>query len=276
MNADGKRVWGDEVLNMDAARIAFCDTLGNGAKREIVVADALHNLAVLDVFAEPVMTALFRHRGNLGGNIWSGDLDGDGKDELLAGCSLLDDDGKLIDSLPLGGPADGVVVLDADEAAGVARRICVFSAAFGLYMFNAAALLGRQLNALNIRSARVGNFAPRQCLAGRFAPDIPGAQLALVEGGTLSRVILLDASGSRLWTVEFNCAVQIQALHMRVGELLLVGWNGGFAALDGSGKTCFRIDDAGIEHSIVLRAYHSGSDAVGAFNSQTLKIYALD
>ncbi len=133
--------WGDETLNMDVASIAFCDTQGSGGKREIIVKDDYHNLAVLDTQSEPVLHAIFQHRGNLGGKPWSGDIDDDGKDEILCGYSLLDHDGTLIASLPLGGHARSVTVIDDEPEPGTRRRtVFICAGNEGLIVLDADAL----------------------------------------------------------------------------------------------------------------------------------------
>ncbi len=107
--------WGDETLNMKVQRLSFCDTQGNGGKKEIIVTDDNYNLAVLDPLAEPVLHPILTYRGNVGGTPWSGDIDQDGKDEISAGASIIDDNGSKIAALPLWGNVESVLALNSSE-----------------------------------------------------------------------------------------------------------------------------------------------------------------
>lgn len=263
--------WGDETLNMNVAHIDFCDTQGSGGQREIAVRDAFHNLAVLDPMSEPILQPLFTHRGNLGGDLWAGDLDGDGKDELIAGFSILDDDGKRLASLTPGGEPHSVLVADPLNDDGAEKRVYFAAGSAGLLALNAQALQSL---------ARTGSCTPSELRAAKLRADLPGLQFVAVENeSTHQRVTLLDSSLNEIWTRTFDTSI---------GKMEAVNWTGkpeallfrataaGCALIDGHGDIVVEspANSANILSACVLKKYcPDGCDAIAAWNNRELSIY---
>ena len=88
----------------------FCDFRGTGHDSDIVIKTRYTNLWALNDKLE----TLWHAKCNTGHYPYAYDVDGDGKDELSIGYSLIDDDGKFIWSLDdkVKDHADGVAIVD--------------------------------------------------------------------------------------------------------------------------------------------------------------------
>lgn len=201
--------WGDETLNMNVASIHFCDTQGTGAKKEILIKDDFHNLAVLDTLSEPMLHPILRHRGNLGGVPCIGDIDGDGKDEIFCGYSLLDDDGTTLATLALGGYARSAHVHNLNSSDGAPARVLICAGDEGLIALDLQALLAGKYASGIPRAARfrigadalhVGKFR-----ANLLRDEIVVSQLAISHSGRDGRVSLFT------WELEQICSDYLDA-----------------------------------------------------------------
>lgn len=259
--------WGDETLHMDVSQIAFCNTEGGSGRREILLKDDFHHLVVLDVSLQPI----FRHRGNHGRFPWIGDIDGDKKDEILAGYSMLDDDGKSAWSIALSDHAYAIAALDLLAPGGQNKRAIIAAGAEGLLILDA-----------KLRKASFsqigGGHAARLGIA-RYRADLPGLQVAV--GGlwnTPGLFSLFDASGKRLWSRELD-APGAMAIPVnwtgRAEELLLYSMSPGAGLLDGHGDTVVEAPGRGpctfFDVSPVLSA--DGRDRIVAWNRDELAVY---
>jgi rhamnogalacturonan endolyase len=102
----GKRLKEDHYYRIVGDSIYFCDLRGTGADRDILLKDRYNNLWAYTWDLEE----LWHFSGNVGHYPMAYDVDGDGKDEILVGYTLLDDDGTKLWSLDLGDHADGVAI----------------------------------------------------------------------------------------------------------------------------------------------------------------------
>ncbi len=273
--------WGDETLNMNVASIAFCDTQGNGGRREILIKDDYHNLAVLDTMSDPILHALFRHRGNTGGEPWVGDIDGDGKDEIFCGYSLLDDDGRVMCALPIGGRARSVCVEKA--TAEMPARAFVCAGEDGLFVLDLETLKrGGYARELPV-SARVGGIYPEALQFARFRTDVPGLQILAVQrlgekgfekGRGWARWTLFDQELHRLWSFDLdNHAGRGEPVQWRkdgTTDFLVTGLGGGL--LDGLNETAVTTPKL-YDVAKVARGYCAdGRDAVLGIYENELQI----
>lgn len=100
----GEKIWGDCLY--------FCDFTGKGYDSDLVIKDRYKHL-----WAYSSDLKLLWHTGCTTGHYpFAKDIDGDGKDELMIGYTLFDDDGKVLwqkDSV-LQDHADGVAIVDFD------------------------------------------------------------------------------------------------------------------------------------------------------------------
>ena len=263
--------WGDESLNMNVAQIAFCNTLGNGGAREILLKDDFHHLAVLDSMLQP----LFRHRGNHGHYPWIGDIDGDTKDEIIAGYSFIDDDGKSLWSLALGDCQNAIAVLDPLNPGGKNLRIIMCAGDEGLLMLNAKS----PVPAGPSTPVRVRRGSVSRLSIAKFRADLPGLQIASSTfWGGPGLLNLHDATGKLLWSRELADAGVLAAPVNWTGqpeELMLCSMTPGSGLFDGHGNlvvdapengpyTCY---DTSTEFS------SDGRDAVLAWDQDNLAVY---
>ncbi len=72
--------------------IILADLTGRGARRDVILKDRYRNLWALD----NEFHLLFTHSGNLGHFPWAADVNQDGFDEVMAGYDLLDHTGRLL------------------------------------------------------------------------------------------------------------------------------------------------------------------------------------
>ena len=272
--------WGDETLNMNVAWIGFCDTQGNGGKREIIVRDEYHNLAVLDPMAEPVLHPIITHRGLLSGGAWIGDIDADGKDEIIAGYSLLDHDGTLLNSLAPGGEPSQLLVLQDNDSPSSPRRVLIGAEYSGLFAFDLDLIRTWNGRGARGRTARVSNHSPSVIRAAKFLRELPGVQIAVLEdASTLPRVVLYDGELNRLWTREVD-ELDPESFHTikwtgNGEELLMAGIKPGMGLMDGSGDIVVEIPaETFASNCSVVKGYcPDGRDAIAAWNSDELVIY---
>jgi hypothetical protein len=144
---------------------------------------------------------LWEWRGNTGHHPWPDDVDGDGKDELFCGYTLLDDDGKEIWRLkpePEG---------HADTAR-VCRDLDGKSPNVPWYLTTCCG--GGDLIVTDRRGDRLWQMRPKVTLhfqsarAAEIRPDIPGKEIVVdVAGDPLpspDRLMLLDSRGNVVGT----------------------------------------------------------------------------
>jgi hypothetical protein len=269
--------WGDETLNMDVAAIDFCDTQGSGGKKEIVLRDN-YNLAVLDPLAEPALHAIFRHRGNVRGGIWIGDIDEDGKDEIFAGCSFLDDDGALKASLKSGATETSLTVVDPLDENGTDKRAYISAKLGGLLVLS---LKGFYANALHADEAalRIQHCSPGGFNAGKFRADLAGLQFAALEEQS---VTFLDAGANRIWSREFEVRLpqggaEAHVLNWtnRTEKLLVLPMRLGGGLIDGHGDVVVEFPSGAPKHYCgIIKGYCTdGRDAILAWDADKLEIY---
>jgi rhamnogalacturonan endolyase len=168
------RILGDSLF--------FCDLRGLGADRDIILKDRYRNLWAYTDKLEP----LWHLTLNTGHYPYACDVDGDGKDELAIGYSLVSSNGKIIWSLDdqLKDHADGVAILPFKAGAEL-RFLCAASDEG----FILADLKGKILEHLQLGHVQNPTVAD-------FRPDLPGLETVTINfWGNQGIVNLFDADG---------------------------------------------------------------------------------
>jgi outer membrane protein assembly factor BamB len=172
------------------------DLTGRGLSGEWLLKDRYRNVWAMDGSGR----VLWRHVGNPGHYPWVYDFDGDGRDEVMAGYTLLDHDGRPLWTCEgLTEHADCIWVGDVNGDGEPENAIG--GSAVVLYDRH-----GREL----WRYTDV--IEPQHLAIGRFRPGLPGLQIAGVDRivreddgrGRVGKdaVFLLDGSGRLLWKEE--------------------------------------------------------------------------
>jgi len=195
--------------------IVIANLRGGPRPRDIILKDRYRRLwAVTDTFE-----LLWTHEGNVGHFPWAHDVNGDGRDEVMAGYDLLDADGrKLWTCRDLDDHADciwvGDVNGDGTNELVIGGSVTVMYAPDGRELWRYA-----------------GSIESQHVALGKFRSDVPGLQIAgldRIERGDTGvptrgkdAMFLLDGEGRELWKEERTTS----------GWLTIVetmrGWDGG-------------------------------------------------
>jgi rhamnogalacturonan endolyase len=161
----------------------FCDFRGLGADRDLVIKDRYRNIWAYTDKLEP----LWHLALNTGHYPYAFDIDGDGKDELAIGYSLVSHDGRKIWSLDgqLEDHADGVAILPFKDGAPP-RFLCAASDE-GFFLADLKGNLIEHLQLGHVQNPSVGNYRP----------DLPGLETATINfWGNQGIVSCFDADGN--------------------------------------------------------------------------------
>jgi len=172
------------------------DLTGRGYCGERLLKERYRNVWAVDGSGR----VLWRHEGNPGHYPWVHDLDGDGKDEVMAGYTLFDHDGRPLWTCEgLTEHADCIWVGDVNGDGE--PEIAIGGSAVVLCDRH-----GRELWRYE------GAVEPQHLALGRFRPDLPGLQIAGVDRivreddgrGRQGRdaLFLLDGAGRLIWKEE--------------------------------------------------------------------------
>ncbi|WP_225948297.1 hypothetical protein [Paenibacillus sp. OAS669] len=173
--------------------IIIANLTGGDHARDVILKDRYHRMWAFNSEFE----LLWTHEGNPGHFPWPFDLNGDGRDEVMAGYDLLDPDGKLLWSCrDLEDHADCIWIGDVN---GDGQPELVIGGSVTV-MYDAS---GQELWRYD------GSVESQHVALGKFRSDLPGLQVAgldrIIRGdGRGSRkgkdaIFLLDAKGQEVW-----------------------------------------------------------------------------
>lgn len=169
----------------------FCDLEGQGHDGNLVIKDRYRYLWTYNADLEPVWEASC----TTGHYPYAFDTDGDGKDELLMGYTLFDDDGSMLWSLDdrISDHADGVAIVEYREGEDP-QFICAASDE-GLFFADMAGKILRHHYIGHVQNPAVANFRD----------DLPGLETVSVNfWGNQGIIHLFDSGGEIYADLEPN------------------------------------------------------------------------
>lgn len=261
--------------------IAFADFEGRGYAGNVVVKTRYDKAWALNEDLKP----MWSFEGNTGHYPWPYDFDGDGRDELVCGYSLIDDDGAPKWRLDLPGHSDGTVVANVDgdgkNGAEVGYATC------GGNKLVLVSEGGKVRWSQDVRHAQ-------HLIAGDFRPDIPGLELVGVDRGNdrsasgEDYIILFRHDGKPVWWQKradegknrwLSVITTVRNWDGREGDLILGYRRGGTTPptlYDGHGRVVARFPFGNPEHQHF--AQHAdidgnGSEEIIVWDEKQIRIY---
>lgn len=175
---------GDKYNRILGDCIFFCDLLGKGRDSDIIIKDRYWNLWAFDEHLDLLWSQSCRtgHYPN------ALDIDRDGRDEVAAGYTLIDDNGDIIRSMDdeLGDHADGVAITSMSPSVDTTLNVIYAASDWGTVITD---LQG------NIKKHHVVGHVQNPAIAN-FRSDMPGLEMVTINfWGNQGIVHLYDASG---------------------------------------------------------------------------------
>ncbi|SFD54226.1 Repeat domain-containing protein [Paenibacillus catalpae] len=255
--------------------IIVANLTGGPYPGDIILKDRYRRLWALD----RDFKLLWKHEGNPGHFPWVFDLDGDGRDEVMAGYDLLDHDGRLLWSChDLDDHADciwvGDVNGDGEPELVIGGSVTVMYDRQGKELWRYA-----------------GSVESQHIALGRFCPELPGLQIAGLDrlvreddgkGQTgKDALFLLDSEGQELWKEDRKTPGWLTIIEPLRGwtenspDYILAYRRGGgvFPTLyDGARNAIVEFPSEG--YAVHADLWGSGEEQVIIYNSDSAAIYA--
>lgn len=189
-------------LNVDAIRIV--NVSGYEKPREIMIKDRYSRLWILD---SDLNVKWFFSKYNTGHFPYSYDFDGDGKDEIFSCYNMIDDDGRLMWSLPVHTDHTDEIIagkMDPDND----EFLAIVSGWEGvMFIKKDGTIFFKKINGHGQRIS-----------TGSYCKNIPGLQICTTTyWGNNGIIYMYDCKGNELWHKEALCNGNIIAP---------VNWNG--------------------------------------------------
>ncbi|MCG3199921.1 MAG: hypothetical protein GHCLOJNM_04449 [bacterium] len=169
----------------------FCDLRGVGRATDMILKDRYQTAWALNSDLE----TLWVIQCNTGHYPYAADVDGDGKDEVAIGYSLLDDNGKALWSHDGGikDHADGVALVRLEDKPDAEMRFLCAASDEGFFLADMAGKILKHHYFGHIQNPAVADFRP----------DLPGLETVSVNyWGNQGIIRFYDSSGEQLHSFE--------------------------------------------------------------------------
>jgi len=243
--------------------IAFADLAGRGARRDVLLKDHYHHLWAFSSEMEP----LWSFCGNIGHFPFVADLDGDGRDEIVAGYHTLDSGGRILENLHFGDHADAIFA--GDIQGWGEPRVVRAGGDDGLLI---SSFRGDLLVVHHGHVQRLG--------IGNFRPDRPGLEYVLCTyWGAPGIVALIDGGGKLVWSrAQPVCGNTLQPVNWTGDGRELIYYSahpehGGLHGADGERVVAFPDDGHPELCSEVLDLFGTGRDNLVVWDTEAVWIY---
>ena len=230
-----RRLKEDRFARIVGDSISFCDLAGRGRPQEILVKDRYNNAWAYTHDLKP----LWHYPGNVGHFPMFYDIDGDGKDEVFIGYTLIDHDGAVLWELPVGDHADGVAV--GKFGPGDDIRVIIAASDEGMLWVRPDGSIERNVRVGHSQTVTVANLVPER----------PGYEVATVTfWGNPGIIVIFDPSGEILYreevTAPWGTALSPVNWDGSGQELLLLSGHPSLGGMmDGTGDVVVRFPDDG-------------------------------
>lgn len=183
----GRMLQEDVTYRICGDALRFCDLAGRGAARDFIIKDRYHNAWAYS----PDLHPLWQFSGDTGHYPFNYDIDGDGRDEVMIGYTMLNAEGAVLWTHTFSDHVDGIAIgpFGPAEETGIAL---------------ACGNEGVMLLDLNGRIVHRDIPGHAQCVnVAKLRNDIPGLQIATITYWTNPGIVVVyDWQGRRLHVSE--------------------------------------------------------------------------
>lgn len=255
-------------VNVDAIRMA--DLRGVGRPTDILIKDRYSRVWAYDNELNPLW---FFHEGITGHFPYTVDIDGDGKEEMFVGYHMVDDDGRLMWTLPVPTDHTDEILIGRWNPDVAEPQIAIASGDEGFMIANLQGEIVKKHMLGHVQRVSVGNYRP----------DLKGLELCVVTyWGYQGIVYVFDCKGELLHEFEPTSNGNLLTPVNWTGDgrdLILLNGNvthGGL--MDGEGRVVVRFPDDGHPDlcAEVIDLTGDGRDEIALWDAQRMYIYTQD
>ncbi len=178
----------DDLFRIPGDCVSFADLRGIGRRGDIMVKDRYSNVTAYD----ENLNRLWRFHGNTGHFPAPADIDGDGRDEVMIGYTMVDDDGTALWRIEVADHQDAIAIAPIDPARGEPLIALACGEGGTVVCDTKGHVLWRDLT---------GHV--QRLTAARVREDAPGLQIITKTfWGNPDIICVYDAKGNMLDTME--------------------------------------------------------------------------